>query len=60
MWGLVTTIAYTGFLAGPPIVGGLAHVSSLVVSIGFVALVAALIIPATWLAKRATRQPAGV
>ncbi|MGZ3147941.1 MFS transporter [Lentzea chajnantorensis] len=58
--GLVTTIAYTGFLAGPPIVGGLAHVSSLVLSLGFVALVTALIIPATWLAKRATRQPAGV
>ncbi|WP_197288656.1 MFS transporter [Nocardia sp. NRRL S-836] len=58
--GLVTTIAYTGFLAGPPIVGGLAHVSSLVVSLGFVALVTALIIPATWLAKRAARQPAGV
>lgn len=58
--GLVTTIAYTGFLAGPPIVGGLAHVSSLVVSLGFVALVTALIIPATWLAKRARRQPAAV
>ncbi|MFI6097637.1 MFS transporter [Lentzea sp. NPDC051213] len=55
--GLVTTIAYTGFLAGPPIVGGLAHVSSLVLSLGFVALVTALIIPATWLAKRATKQP---
>jgi MFS family permease len=58
--GLVTTIAYTGFLAGPPIVGGLAHVSSLVVSLGFVALVTALIIPATWLARRAARQPASV
>jgi MFS family permease len=50
--GLVTTIAYTGFLAGPPIVGGLAHVSSLVVSLGFVALVTALIIPAAWMARR--------
>ncbi len=58
--GLVTTIAYTGFLAGPPIVGGLAHVSSLVVSLGFVAVVTALIIPATWLAKRATRRPVAV
>ena len=58
--GLVTTIAYTGFLAGPPIVGGLAHVSSLVLSLGFVALVTALIIPATWLARRAARQPAAV
>ncbi|KJK45883.1 MFS transporter [Lentzea aerocolonigenes] len=58
--GLVTTIAYTGFLAGPPIVGGLAHVSSLVVSLGFVALVTALIIPATWFAKKAAKQPASV
>ncbi len=60
--GLVTTIAYTGFLAGPPIVGGLAHVSSLVVALGFVALVTSLIIPATWLARRAARlrQPASV
>lgn len=60
--GLVTTIAYTGFLAGPPIVGGLAHLSSLVVALGFVALVTALIIPATWLARRAARlrQPASV
>ncbi|WP_089959794.1 MFS transporter [Lentzea xinjiangensis] len=58
--GLVTTIAYTGFLAGPPIVGGLAHVSSLVVSLGFVALVTALIIPAAWLARRAARQRASV
>ncbi len=58
--GLVTTIAYTGFLAGPPIVGGLAHVSSLVLSLGFVALVTALIIPATWLTRRAARRPASV
>ncbi|SDG19659.1 Predicted arabinose efflux permease, MFS family [Lentzea fradiae] len=58
--GLVTTIAYTGFLAGPPVVGGLAHVSSLVLSLGFVALVTALIIPATWLARRAARRPASV
>ncbi|MGI5502190.1 MFS transporter [Lentzea sp. CA-135723] len=58
--GLVTTIAYTGFLAGPPIVGGLAHVSSLVLSLGFVAVVTALIIPATWLARRAARQAASV
>lgn len=58
--GLVTTIAYSGFLAGPPIVGGLAHVSSLVVSLGFVAVVTALIIPTTLLARRAARQAASV
>ncbi|MFD4639387.1 MFS transporter [Lentzea sp. NPDC058436] len=58
--GLVTTIAYSGFLAGPPIVGGLAHVSSLVLSLGFVALVTALIIPTTLLARRAARRTASV
>jgi MFS family permease len=54
--GLVTTIAYTGFLLGPPIVGGLAHVSSLTISLGFVAFVTALIIPATLLARQAGRR----
>lgn len=54
--GLVTTIAYTGFLAGPPIVGGLAHLSSLTVSLGFVALVCALMVPAVWLAARSRRR----
>lgn len=51
--GLVTTVAYTGFLAGPPIVGGLAHVSSLSVSLGFVAVVVALMVPTVWLTARA-------
>ncbi|GAA2671410.1 MULTISPECIES: MFS transporter [Actinosynnema] len=51
--GLVTTIAYTGFLAGPPLVGGIAQVSSLVVSLGLVAAVVALIAPLSLLARRA-------
>ncbi|MCS7476174.1 MFS transporter [Umezawaea endophytica] len=50
--GLVTTVAYTGFLAGPPIVGGLAHLSSLTVSLGVVAGVCALMVPAVWFAAR--------
>ncbi len=54
--GLVTTIAYTGFLAGPPIVGGLAHLSSLTVSLGFVAVVCALMVPLVWLTSRARRR----
>lgn len=54
--GLVTTIAYTGFLAGPPIVGGLAHLSSLTASLGFVALVCALMVPTVWLAARSRRR----
>ncbi|MGM1057896.1 MFS transporter [Saccharothrix sp. Mg75] len=50
--GLVTTVAYTGFLAGPPLVGGIAHASDLSVSLGFVAVVIALIVPMVWLARR--------
>lgn len=54
--GLVTTIAYTGFLAGPPIVGGLAHVSSLTLSLAFVAAVSALIVPMVWFARRSRQR----
>jgi MFS family permease len=54
--GLVTTVAYTGFLAGPPIVGGLAHLSSLTVSLGFVAAVCALMVPTVLLAARSRRR----
>ncbi|MFC6092079.1 MFS transporter [Saccharothrix lopnurensis] len=50
--GLVTTVAYTGFLVGPPLVGGIAHVSNLSVSLGFVAFVIAMMVPAVWLARR--------
>jgi MFS family permease len=53
--GFVTAIAYTGFLAGPPLVGGIAQVTSLSVSFGFVALTAALIVPSA-LAARRSRQ----
>ncbi|GAB2972563.1 MFS transporter [Saccharothrix stipae] len=62
--GLVTTVAYTGFLLGPPVVGGIAHVSNLSVSLGFVAVVIALMVPAVLLARRSrarevTRSEAG-
>ncbi|OKI33243.1 MFS transporter [Saccharothrix sp. CB00851] len=50
--GLVTTVAYTGFLLGPPVVGGLAHASNLSISLGFVAFVIALMVPAVLLARR--------
>jgi predicted MFS family arabinose efflux permease len=50
--GLVTTVAYTGFLIGPPLVGGIAHASSLSVSLGVVAGVIALMVPAVLLARR--------
>lgn len=55
--GLVTTVAYTGFLAGPPLVGGIAHASSLSVSLGCVALIIALIVPTVLAARNArTRE----
>jgi predicted MFS family arabinose efflux permease len=54
--GLVSAIAYTGFLAGPPIVGGIAHVSSLSVSLAFVAFVCALTVPTVYFAARARRR----
>ncbi|MEU3272015.1 MFS transporter [Saccharomonospora sp. NPDC006951] len=42
----VTAIAYTGFLAGPPVIGGIAHLTSLSVSFVAVGVVAAVIVPA--------------
>ncbi|WP_329044108.1 MFS transporter [Amycolatopsis sp. NBC_01488] len=51
--GFVTAIAYTGFLAGPPIVGGIAQVTDYGMAFGFVAVVAALILPAALGARRA-------
>ncbi|PRY36324.1 MFS transporter [Umezawaea tangerina] len=54
--GLVTTVAYTGFLAGPPIVGGLAQLSSLTASLGFVTCVCVLIVPTVWFAARSRRR----
>ncbi|CAL9611457.1 Inner membrane protein YbjJ [Actinosynnema sp. ALI-1.44] len=55
--GLVTTVAYTGFLAGPPLVGGIAHASDLSVSLGCVALIIALIVPTVFAARAArTRE----
>ncbi|NUT49579.1 MAG: MFS transporter, partial [Saccharothrix sp.] len=50
--GMVTTVAYTGFLLGPPLVGGIAHASNLSISLGFVACVVALMVPAVFLARR--------
>ncbi|WP_253770137.1 MFS transporter [Goodfellowiella coeruleoviolacea] len=56
--GFVTAVSYTGFLAGPPLVGGLAQASSLTVSMAVVAAVAALMAPTVWLAHRAVRRGA--
>ncbi|QFU92980.1 MFS transporter [Amycolatopsis sp. YIM 10] len=52
----VTSVAYTGFLAGPPVIGGIAQLTSLSTSFVVVALVAAMIAPATVAALRAGRR----
>lgn len=55
----VTAIAYTGFLAGPPMIGGIAHLTSLSMSFVAVGVIAAVIAPATVAATRglAREQP---
>lgn len=52
----VTAIAYTGFLTGPPLIGGIAHLTSLSVSFVVVAVIAATIVPATVAAGRRVRR----
>jgi MFS family permease len=54
--GFVTAIAYTGFLGGPPIIGGIAQATDYDVAFVFVALVAALILPAAFFARRSRRR----
>ncbi len=54
--GFVTTIAYSGFLIGPPMLGGIAQVTNLEVAIGFAGVVAALIAPAALAAAAARRR----
>lgn len=52
----VSTMGYTGFLAGPPVIGAIAELSSLSVGLGFVALMAtaaAILAPAADPARRA-------
>lgn len=52
----VTTLAYSGFLAGPPVIGGIAQLTSLPVSFAVVAMLAALIAPAAVAAGRARHR----
>jgi MFS family permease len=57
--GFVTTIAYTGFLVGPPMIGGVAQLTNLSFAVGFIGIVAMLIAPAalaTAAARRRERQ----
>ncbi|HVV12504.1 MFS transporter [Amycolatopsis sp.] len=52
----VTSIAYCGFLAGPPVIGGIAQLTSLPASFVVVGLLAALIAPAAVGAGRARHR----
>ncbi|QUQ68152.1 MFS transporter [Kutzneria sp. CA-103260] len=54
--GFVSTIAYTGFLGGPPLLGQLAQWGGLGFTLGTAAVVAALIVPAVVLVIRARRR----
>ncbi|MQA08828.1 MAG: MFS transporter [Pseudonocardiaceae bacterium] len=61
--GFVTTIAYSGFLSGPPLIGGLAHISNLGLALGVAGVIAALIGPAALgasAARRAERRRAAM
>ncbi|WP_243867378.1 MFS transporter [Actinophytocola oryzae] len=53
--GFVTTIAYSGFLIGPPMIGGVAQLTNLTFAIGFAGVVAMLIAPAALAAASARR-----
>lgn len=52
----VTTIGYSGFLLGPPMVGGIASLTSLPVSLCVVALIALAIGPLALAASAARRR----
>jgi MFS family permease len=54
--GFVTTIAYSGFLAGPPVIGAVAQATNLTFGLVVVGLVAALIVPLAALARRARER----
>jgi MFS family permease len=59
--GFVTSIAYTGFLAGPPAIGAIAQATNLAVALGVVGLIITLILPLVVLSRRgARREPAPV
>jgi MFS family permease len=51
-----TTIAYSGFLLGPPMVGGIAELTSLPVALGAVAVLVLLIGPLTLVAGTFRRR----
>jgi MFS family permease len=56
--GFVTTIAYSGFLIGPPMIGGVAQLTNLEFALGFAGVVALLIAPVAVAATAARRREA--
>lgn len=54
--GFVSTIAYSGFLIGPPMVGGIASAAGLPVALTVVGLIACAMAPLAVAASRARRQ----
>jgi MFS family permease len=56
--GFVTTLAYSAFLGGPPVVGGIAQATNLAVAFGVVAVIVALSVPAVLGARHAQRAEA--
>lgn len=51
--GFVTTIAYTGFLGGPPAIGAVAQATNLGVALAVVGVIAAVLVPLAILSRRA-------
>lgn len=54
--GFVTTIAYSGFLAGPPMIGAIAQATDIAVGLGVVGVVITLIVPMVLLSRRARER----
>jgi hypothetical protein len=50
-------LGYTGFLAGPPIVGGVAQLTSLRLACGLFVLAGLLVLSLAFAARPATRDP---
>lgn len=54
--GFVTAIAYSGFLAGPPLIGGIAHLTNLAFALGVAGVIACAIAPTALAARAAAKR----
>ena len=57
--GFVTTIAYAGFLAGPPAIGAIAQATNLSVALGVVGVIIMVIVPMVVLSRMTARRDTG-